>query len=418
MVFLTIAVPLELSGYYIGLAWLSEAVVLVAMGLYLKERVVRVFGWLVLGLGFIRVIEDVGRIRNGYSGYDYAGGYTPSLAINSQPITPFFNWGFFLMLMSVVACYAIAYLYRYFRETEDDSRRPYLLALFLGGFVTATALTLELRLQMQNFETLPWLIEGIAMLVIGLKLRSRPLEVAGWIFAALGMIFMTQDVSTKHRAILDYGAGSTEEKSPMVTPFFNFGFLLYIFSIATTYLYAFLYRTYGANVPDWKKFVSVFVILANLFTIFMVTDEIGYHYDKKTQELYHAAALVQAENQNYLGQQNGYEYNNYQNIPGIMVDNQKVADISSTRNTTVTIFWAIYATLMLIIGFAKRIRMIRLFGLIFFFITAGKVFLEVWQLGQLARIVSSIAFGVIALAASFMYAKYKDRLKEIVMSEN
>ena len=46
------------------------------------------------------------------------------------------------------------------------------------------------------------------------------------------------------------------------------------------------------------------------------------------------------------------------------------------------------------------------------------MFLEVWQLGQLARIISSIAFGVIALAASFMYAKYKQRLKEIVLSDN
>ena len=77
-----------------------------------------------------------------------------------------------------------------------------------------------------------------------------------------------------------------------------------------------------------------------------------------------------------------------------------------------------YAILLLAIGFAKRLRMIRIFGLIFFFITAGKVFLTIWQLGQLARIVSSLVFGVIALLASFMYAKYKDRLKEIVMSDN
>ena len=207
----------------------------------------------------------------------------------------------------------------------------------------------------------------------------------------------------------------------MVMPFFNFGFLLYFISIATTYVFAYLYRAYAVNIPDWKKFVSVFVILANLFTIIMVTDEIGYSYDKQTQELYHKSALLQHENQNYLGQQNQNQYmgyNNYANVPGATVDGQRVADISSAKNTAITIFWAVYATLMLIIGFAKRMRMIRLFGLIFFFITAGKMFIEVWQLGQLARIISSIAFGVIALAASFMYAKYKERLKEIVMSDD
>ncbi len=418
VVFLTIAVPLELSGYYIGLAWLVEAVVLIATGLYLKERIIRIFGWLVLALGFIKVLEDVDSIHSGYRSIDMMSqGY---LAQEATKITPFLNWGFFLMFMSVIACYVIAYLYRHFRTTEEDGKRPYLLALFLAGSATAFALTLELQLQAKNWETLPWLIEGIFMLIIGLRLRSRAVEVAGWIFAAIGMIMMTQDVGDMHRIISAYGAGGTGKNPDMVTPFFNLGFFLYLLSIATTYLFAFLYRAYGTSIPDWKKFVSVFVILANLFTIFMVTDEIGYHYDKQTQELYHSAALVQRENQNYLGHQNQYAYGyvNYNDIPGATVDYQKVSSISSAKNTAITIFWAIYATLMLIIGFAKRIRMIRLFGLIFFFITAGKMFLEVWQLGQLARIVSSIAFGVIALTASFMYAKYKERLKEIVLSDN
>ena len=38
-------------------------------------------------------------------------------------------------------------------------------------------------------------------------------------------------------------------------------------------------------------------------------------------------------------------------------------------------------------------------------------FLSLWELGPLYRIVTSIIFGIIALAASFLYARFKERIK-------
>ncbi|KKR20565.1 MAG: hypothetical protein UT50_C0016G0014, partial [Candidatus Moranbacteria bacterium GW2011_GWA2_39_41] len=66
------------------------------------------------------------------------------------------------------------------------------------------------------------------------------------------------------------------------------------------------------------------------------------------------------------------------------------------------------------IGFMRRMRVLRLFGLIFFFVTACRVFIYVWEQGPLYRIFSTIAVGVIALSAAFLYAKYKDRIKEVI----
>ena len=73
-----------------------------------------------------------------------------------------------------------------------------------------------------------------------------------------------------------------------------------------------------------------------------------------------------------------------------------------------------YATLLLVIGFMRRIRVLRIFGLVFFFITAIRVLIEVGALGPLYRIISTMAFGAIAVAAAFLYAKYKHRIKEII----
>ena len=76
--------------------------------------------------------------------------------------------------------------------------------------------------------------------------------------------------------------------------------------------------------------------------------------------------------------------------------------------------WTLYAALLTALGFIRRIVSLRRFGLILFIVTALKVLFDVWNLGQLYRIISCIVFGLIALAASFGYAKYKDRLKDIV----
>ena len=53
-------------------------------------------------------------------------------------------------------------------------------------------------------------------------------------------------------------------------------------------------------------------------------------------------------------------------------------------------------------------------GLVLFLITAFKVVVDVWSLGELYRIISFIVFGIIALVASFVYVKFRDRIQEIV----
>ena len=93
---------------------------------------------------------------------------------------------------------------------------------------------------------------------------------------------------------------------------------------------------------------------------------------------------------------------------------ERISSLRSSQNTAITIFWAFYATLLLVIGFMRRIRAIRLFGLAFFFVTAIKVFMDMYSYGEIYRIISFIVFGIIAVSSSFLYAKYKHRIKEII----
>lgn len=87
---------------------------------------------------------------------------------------------------------------------------------------------------------------------------------------------------------------------------------------------------------------------------------------------------------------------------------------SSEESTVVSIVWALYAAFLTLVGFVSHMKSARILGITLFIITAIKVFFDLWALGPLYRIVTSIVFGIIALSASFLYARFKDRLKDVL----
>lgn len=396
VVFLTVAIPLQLTGHAIAIAWLIEALVLLVTALYLRERVLQVFAWLVLFLGIGKATFDIEVIQHALT----------------QP-TPFWNVGFFLSSVVVVVLYLFAYSYHRMRESDEESLHAMLLALVLASLATATAFSIELNPSLPHWTSLPWLFEGLLVLFVGLRVQSSLTQWVGWFVLAAGILTMEGAVGDIHRDHAYIYGATTSSDAPA---FFNLGTFLMFVSVMTTYAFAYMYFRYNSQAQEWKKYVSILVVIANLLTISSFTTEIGYSYDLQTRALYREARNAEQSNANYYGNMNPSAYNDVRRMnPTATVDYKKVSNIESSKESAITIFWAVYAILLLIIGFAKRSRGLRLLGLILFFVTAGRVFLIVWQLGALARIVSSIAFGLIALAASFLYAKYKSRLKEILI---
>ncbi len=148
--------------------------------------------------------------------------------------------------------------------------------------------------------------------------------------------------------------------------FFNNQFMTLLVGILSAYIIVWLYYRFGSlNMEIQKRGVGAFIIMANVLTIIAFSLQIWY----------------------------SYPFN------------------SNIANTYISIFWALYAALITGIGFANRIYLLRIMGLVFFVITALKVIIDVWSLGQIYRIVSFVVFGAITLVVSFVYAKYKDRLE-------
>ncbi|MCH7604833.1 DUF2339 domain-containing protein [Patescibacteria group bacterium] len=115
LVFLTIAMPIQLDGNWITIAWAVEGGVLVLLGFLLRSFALRAGGLVVLLFGIIRLFMfDTGISR-------------------SSEFILFFNERFFTFLMVIVMVLLSAYFYKIWKAQVEERERNMLSTLLLAG---------------------------------------------------------------------------------------------------------------------------------------------------------------------------------------------------------------------------------------------------------------------------------------------
>jgi len=272
------------------------------------------------------------------------------------------------------------------------------LNIFLPG-LAVVFLSVAVPLQFSGpWIAVAWFVESIALYGIASVISNRGFQVMGVVVYCLGLLDLFSWIATNR----------TKE---FFVPIFNTAFIVLVLAIIVAYIIAYMYRKFGSiDVDIQKRGIMVFVVIANILTIYALSTQVIYYYDSSLRSLEVSHRLQIDDAQKY-----STGYDNSQKIQDLdRTYRSDYESINNKSNTLVSILWTIYAAILIAIGFAKRISSVRRLGLILFFITAVKVVMNVWSLGQLYRIISFIAFGLIALVASFAYAKYKDRLKDVI----
>ena len=81
------------------------------------------------------------------------------------------------------------------------------------------------------------------------------------------------------------------------------------------------------------------------------------------------------------------------------------------RELTLSITWAIYATVLIVTGIRRRYAPIRYFGIASFAVTIVKVFgVDMAELDRIYRVSSIIVLGVMLLASSYVYNRFRARV--------
>ncbi|MDO8593974.1 MAG: DUF2339 domain-containing protein [bacterium] len=303
--------------------------------------------------------------------------------------------GFFMFFLALLY-FAIAFVA--FRMNPEDK----LLNIYLPG-IAILFLTLAMPIQFSGYWiTLAWLIEAALLTAAGDVARRHSMHIFGSIVFAVGLVrFFTFDIS-----IVDI---------TLYTPLLNSRFFLAVVAIVVAY---FMGSTFVRHLGEGdergrKEAAAVFFIVAHLLTLFILTVEVSAHYDKAIAVEQRSFETVRRD----FYDNGGTGLSERAQGEFTQQETAFYARQSANRNrsnTVISILWALYATVLTAVGFSAKRRIVRRLGLILFFVTAFKVLIDVWALGQIYRIISSISFGVIALLVSFAYAKWKHRLQEVL----
>jgi uncharacterized membrane protein len=324
----------------------------------------------------------------------------------AHPISTGYTIAYMLLAAGVLGASSLAL---FFRRSTDRA---------LGGVLTGLAVmfaSIIVPLYADGiWITYIWFMEAIILFLVDYMLRGRNLFGLGTFVYVVGIM---------HYVFFD--------KTVMVDintfqPIFNERLLLLLITIATSAILARIamlthlrlknnseknaeHGITEEDISGLKTLSIIFFVLMNIFAVYTITTEIRYTYDR---QVYEAKELHRSRVTQLGLSTDAFSSANEITDRQIQIDRiwdgyyKTETSILNQKDTLISVAWGIYAAILLLLGFMKQSMALRVAGLSLLFVTLVKVFLNVWSLGGMYRIISSITIGVLALICSFVYAKY------------
>ena len=339
-----LTVPIQLGGPWISVAWAAEGLVLVWLSFSLRMRELRWAGYLMFVVSGLWLLT---RDTPGALGKD---------------LTPFLNEYMIsyagAMVLPALAAYLL-HLRRSYLDQWEEAAIP-LMALRVAIFAAAV-----IPVQVSGvWIPIAWSVEGLLALVLAARLGMVELRWFSYgLLAAMLVRLLSIDTFELDHATF--------------RPVINWRFLAFAVGIASLYIAGWLaFRSrdeFGSSpVMETDKLAALPALLAvaNLATLWLLSAEILASADSALFNLSHAAS----ENVSSLG---------------------------------LSLLWAVYAAVMIVLGIVWRWRWVRLAGLAVLAVPVIKLFAyDSRTLEQEYRVIAFIALGLILLAGGLLYQRY------------
>ncbi len=286
---------------------------------------------------------------------------------------------------------------------------------------------------------LAWSIEGSFLLWMALKLHDNRLQKFAWIVMIAAYYWYLFVPDTSNGGIMP-GIIGIMHTGPVV--FLSSGLYLFIFWA----LLFFLIALFGMDRDDRKEqYLSEFIMLGlGVLTVSLFMN--GFSGSTSTltglQRFFEAAALIAgsygvlyeaSRSWQKLSDQEKSLYTflsvAVQVITLVYLTNEFARAVDEKRIFTsftkpqqilqvgISIMWAVYASVALILGLAKNWQPIRVFSLVLLMIALAKLaIVDFFYLGTGARVIGFTILGGLLVGASMLYQQKKDTIKSLFTS--
>ena len=345
VVFAVLAVPIQLGGPWISVAWGIEALVLMWLSFPLRMRELR---WA------------------GYAMFAVSGGWllaadTPGAL--AEDLTPFYNEYTISYIGAVVLPALGAYVLHLRRNDLDPGEEKVIPYMALRGAIFVAAI---IPVQVNGaWVAVAWAVEAVLALLLAARLGMVELRwFAYGLLAAMLVRLLWLD--------------TLNVDSETFRPVLNWRFLAFAAGIAALYMSGWLSHRNQEEAGDlssvaaWENRAALPALLglANFATLWLLSAEILASADSALFDLSRNAS----ENVASLG---------------------------------LSLLWAVYAVILIVLGVVRRWRWVRLAGLAVLAVPVVKLFAYDSQtLEQEYRVIAFIALGLLLLAGGLLYQRY------------
>lgn len=211
-----------------------------------------------------------------------------------------------------------------------------------------------------------WSLYALSLVWVGLKKRMYPL-----LFSGTGILFLSLVVGGIR--------GLMYQPLDAYLPLLNLRFLVLVLSAAVLLGVSFQLRHHESNAP-WAKSIRVILpLLASLVLFELFTVETRDYFQQALERLPSG-------------------------------DTEASRSLFNMQQLAISGVWLLYSITLMAVGIRRRLRSLRILAMGLFGLTILKIFIfDLSFLDTLYRIFSFIGLGLILLAVSYIYQRYKDR---------
>lgn len=389
LVFITIAIPVQLDGNWVTLLWAGEAALLFWVGRTRNVPVYEKLSYPLMLLTFFSIVHDWT--------ISY-GSYYPE-----QPetrITPLFNITFLTSILVIGSYSFIAILSRNKKYIAAYASKKG-MAAFISFFIPAILLLtvyFAFRLEIANYWNQLYADSGPAF-----KDENHPYHNYTWnydltLFKSIWIInyslfFFTLLAFVNFRMLKNKLFGILNLSFIALT--------LTVFLMQGLYVLSSLRESYLDQTPDHYYQTGVFNIgiryVSLLFVVFTVIACYRYTKEEFMKSTFkitfdfclHALALWIATSE--------------------LIHWMDLAESKGSYKLGISILWGIYSLFLIVLGIWKSKKYLRIIAISLFGVTLIKLFFyDIAHLDTIAKTIVFVSLGVLLLIISFLYNKYKN----------
>jgi uncharacterized membrane protein len=390
LVFITIAIPVQLKGNWVTLAWAAQAVVLFSLGRIKQISLYEYFSYPLMILASLSLLND-------WQVNSYKYFYNDSVRY------PIFNVGFLTTILFAGAFALIYYTDR--NEKYESSITPNLRKI--TGFAIPTiclvALYKAFRIEISNY----FQYELARTTVPASGLLGRTIDSNLELFSIVWQINYTI-LFLSFLAL----ANIKKLKSPTLG-FINLSLnaaILFIFLTIGLFELSLLRESYllqtSANVFQY----GINNILVRYISLFFVGELIFVTYQYCKQEF--IRRYIAEKHLNY-----SFDFLLYFTLWVILsselINLMDISGLNDSYKLGLSILWGVYSLCLIVLGITQSKKHLRIGAILLFTLTLLKLFFyDIVELNTISKTVVFISLGILLLITSFLYNKYKNLIFE------